>query len=92
MANVSQNLIKIYGGFDEVQYFSDGVLVNTDEQSVVRTLSAEGFKFRSLDDNDCFVTEQQSVVALVQNTAEGNLKLVGISSTDYAVKEIHEFN
>ena len=53
----------IHGGFGG-RLFSDGVIINTDDQSTVRTLSAGDFKFGNFN-NNCCKTEYHAVVAVV---------------------------
>ena len=80
MVALGPSLIMIHGG----GVYGDGVVVNTDDQSIVRRLSVkEEFRFKCLS-NNCCNTEYEAVVAVVAQ-ADRQYKLVEISTADGSV-------
>ena len=66
MANVCQNQILIVGGYGGIPaiWYGNGVIFDTEQKRVVRTLLA-AFPF-DCTRNTCFATESESVVAIVE--------------------------
>ena len=82
MATLSPSLIMIHGGAVGTEPLNDGVIINTETQSTVRTLSTGDFKISS-GSNACCSTEYQAVLSVVK--ASRQRKLVEISATDGSV-------
>ena len=77
----------IYGGYNRRELFDDGLIINTDDQSTVRTLRADNFRYE-YEYNNCCSTEYQAVIAVAK--AGSRYHLVEISATDGSVTVFKE--
>ena len=79
---IKENIMLIYGGYDDSRLRSDGFLFDTESKQVVRRIDALNFRFDCARNRHC-ITQYGAVVAIVYDC--GSDKMVEISTTDFSI-------
>ena len=88
MVSVDESHILIYGGAGLYTDYSDGVLVNTKQRKVDRTVRAGEFIFQAFN-NHHFITDSSKVVAIAYCIYSDN-KLIEVNVNDYSISVLQD--